>query len=531
MKINLPKLPKLPLPDLSKWRLPGFSVIIGILTFVGILITHKTVQNDRLPEHPTQMVLNRDITMVSFRGIDSTIVRLHKGDTVSYLGMTDGGVRVPVSLVVQSHEGLRGLLPAVELGYPMLRKNSKDTMTVTVLGRSKEKGETYPKFKIRCGDGSETRVSLDDIRPILPDSIRQLQFRRKSYYYMSQQKFERLYLGKTLGENDSLYRPAINIGKTKNGWEAFYQHLTIVDTDEGYNYQPIIAYDSQQVAVGYRPSFAKGTGNRYIIKYMPLLRHIIDIDMLASLIQGPLYQNAFYGYDNYTAKQRSDWSKIPIWEWVKLGIYIIFGLIWIYLFGTLAMLLMESGLYCRYLYYPLSDDVVTYLFAVVAFISTYVWFGLATVWGAIWLLTPIILIAGFNSYKRSIRHLNTEPHCRCLKCRRMFTNELLRREFIREYDEWRHESIPVSSKSNSWQTYTEVTTKYSDGSTKTGRENVRNHSRTTTTYEEYDVLYHIKEFNDYYQCSRCGNIEKVFVPEETVLKSIYKGTSTSTTET
>lgn len=235
-RIRIPGLSRIQLPKLYKFQLPEIPVILGIVTLTGIFITQRILMDSRLPENPIQLVLDRDITMYSSKGIDSTIVKLHKGDTVSYLGVDNGGANRPVSFFVQTRNGLRGMLSTYDLGYTMLRKNKPDTMQVTVLGMKKEKKADYYRYSIRCGDGTETTALLDQIRPILPDSLRKLQLRNKSYYYMTREKFERLYIGQTLGANDSLYRPAVNIYKTKTGWEAYFKHLCLVDTKKGGPY-------------------------------------------------------------------------------------------------------------------------------------------------------------------------------------------------------------------------------------------------------------------------------------------------------
>ena len=105
----------------------------------------------------------------------------------------------------------------------------------------------------------------------------------------------------------------------------------------------------------------------------------------------------------------------------------------------------------------------------------------------------------------------------------MFTNKFLKREFIREYEEWDDESVAIDSHTERWQTWTEVTTKYGDGRTTTGKENVRNHSRTTTTYDDYKVLYKVKEYEISFRCSECGNIEKIVDHDYQELRREYVG--------
>ena len=135
--------------------------------------------------------------------------------------------------------------------------------------------------------------------------------------------------------------------------------------------------------------------------------------------------------------------------------------------------------------------------------TTYIWCALLTVWGFLWLFLFIPIIAGFCAFAYAGRYLGNIPHDRCLKCRRMELVQFLKTEFVREYDEWRPDKVAIDSHTERWKTWTEV--HWSNGSRT--RENEQSHSRTTTVYADYTVLYHVKEYENYYECQACGNIE------------------------
>ena len=486
-----------------------------------------------------QIKLEKNIPLLSIvTGDKESVATLHKGDSVRFLGVVEGTYSYPYGLLVETSAGERGLLAAAELGYPMYYKINKDSavaVKVKSMGLEK-KGKSrigHWFYNVVTDNGKKEKVDLDDVRPILPDSIGKVQLRKDGDYFMTKKKFERLYIGKKLAENDALYRPAWLIDKTKKGFLAYYPNIEIIDVNDGTIRNPLVIYDKDSVAVqfAYEDGHVR-TNNRWIVKWTPLLGTIVDCDFFCGLIEGSLYTGWFdEGEEDYSRPNVGSWKEVPWWKWAVAILWIICGLIWVFLMCTLPSLIFEALLYCRYVYYHLSDGAVASIFGVIALVATYIWFVLMTVWGCLWLFLPIIVFAGIGAWGYAERLLGTTPHERCTQCRRMEINLYRNTEFIREYDEWRHDSQAIASHTDRWKTWTDVTTKWSDGTTSHSRENERNHSRTTTLYADYNVLYHVKLYHKYYECQACGNVEAI--PEEklTELMRHKTGEHTTVTET
>jgi len=497
---------------MKPFKLPHAATIVGLVVLGGILLTQRLTMKTQFVEHPMQLVLDRNIVMTRTTSCDDVIAKLRKGDTVSYLGAIEATYQHPTGLLVQTKDGLRGMLSTVELGFPMMLADTKDSLPIMVTvkgGIVKEKNKYNPKrpflkYNIVKEDGKKEQVDLNDIRPILPDSLRKTQLKQDGDYYMTKDKFERLYIGKSLAETDRMYRPAWFVEKTKTGYKAFFPNIEVIDFEDGKMHNAIVEYDQDSIAIGYEFTRAYGN-NRYIVKYMPLLGKIVDVDFFARIIETSLYGGwASNGYENYTeVPDKREWKEAGFWDWVAGIAYLVFGLIWLLCMGTLPMLICEALLYCRYTYYHLSDGAVASLFGLIALVTTYIWCALLTVWGFLWLFLFIPVIAGFWVFAYAERKLGNIPHDRCLKCRRMELVQFLKTEFVREYDEWRPDKVAIDSHTERWKTWTEV--HWSDGSRT--RKNEQNHSRTTTTYADYTVLYHVKEYENYYECQACGNIE------------------------
>jgi len=515
-------------------KLPHAATITGIVILAFILIGQRFLVKKEFPQEPMKIVLDRNIPLVSLiAGDDETIAKLHKGDTVEYLGVVSGMRQYPYGLLVQTKDGERGLLSAAEMKFPMLLTDKQDSVPVTVRNlfreKSKQKGQSGTLYyNIVTGSGEKKKVRMDEIRPILPDSLSNTRLQRAGDYFMTKEKFERLYIGHKLADNDALYRPAWLIDKTKKGFLAYYPNIEVIDLSDGKMRNPMVVYGADSVAITY--GFAEGhtvSKNRLIVKWLPFLGKIIDADFFAHIIEGSMYDNWINTDDeNYTAKPETEWSDVPFVNWIGLIIYVIFGLIWVFLIGTLPSLIADASLYCRYLYFHLSDGVVETIFGIVAFVFTYIWLALMAVWGCHWFFLPIVLGAGIGAWAYSTRLLNNSPHDRCLQCRRMETVYFRNKEFMREYDEWRSDSQAISSYTDRWKTWTDVS--WSDGSHT--RENEQNHSRTTTRYADYRVLYHVREYHNHFQCSECGHVETLRSEDLEELQRVKTGEHTTVSE-
>ena len=524
---------------MNHFKLPSAATIIGLIVLSVTFIGQRVLVKRNFPEKPMQIVLDRNVPLVSLiAGYDETVGKLRKGDTVDYLGVVAGNHHHPYGLLVQTRDGERGLLAAAEMGFPMMMENGSDSLPVQIKNLFREKGKNKGAkgtlyYNIVTASGEKKKVNLGEVRPILPDSLSKLRLDKEGDYYMTKAKFERLYIGHSLAENDARYRPAWLIDKTKKGFLAYYPNIEIIDFSDGKIRNPIIAYGSDSIAVtyGFEDSHAY-RNNRYLVKWLPLVGKIIDVDFFARMIEGSMRFNWIHSDDeNYTEKAELGWRDIPVWTYIGAFFWVVLGLIWVFLGMTLLPLILEAALYCRFAYYHLPDNIIAILFAIVAAVVTYIWTVLMTVWGCLWIFLPGIVIAGFCAYTYVTRMLATAPHSRCPDCKRMETIRFHSRTFEREYNEWRPESKEISSHTERWKTWTDVTTKWSDGSTSHRRENERNHSRTTTQYADYSVLYHVKLYHNNYECPECGYME--YIPEEelTELQRQYTGQHTSVTET
>lgn len=507
-----------------KNKLPHFSTLLGIVMLVGICVGMQVTMRRSFPEHPKTMVLDRPLVLHTIL-TQETIKQLRAGEEVRFLGIMEGEWNAPTSYLVETQDGQRGLLYCMEMGYQQVETGDEGGL-VTIKSWDKKKH----RMTVVRANGEEKEKELDDIRPILPDTMQAFDIRlnEDGDYYMTRAKFDRLYMGKSFAQNEVRYRPAWEVKKTKKGFDAYYPCLEVVNLRDGKKYNPIIHYDAKGIAVGCDwNDDLTNNNNRKVIPIAPMLSEIIDNDFLASFIEGTMYMSWMTDLDNeYSDKIVTSLLEVSWYRWLGLLLFGIFGFMWLFLMLTLPSLLAEASLYCRWTYYFLPDWMVKLLFFGVFVVSLYVWIVLIGVWGFVWQLMFMMVVPAIWQWRRSVRFLGGYPHQRCVKCRRMEVNDFRNKELNREYDEWRPESKEIDSSTQRWQSWTDVT--WSNGSHT--RENVRNHARTTTVYADYEVYYHVKEYIYYYECRGCKHVETVVDEDLTELDRRRVGQHTSVSE-
>ena len=383
-------------------------------------------------------------------------------------------------------------------------------------------------MNIRLSNGDTKEASMSHLKPILSDTIAQWEFNDKGWYYMSKEKFERLYVGKTLAEAASLYRPYTTAIHTSDGWTMSFDNIKVFDKDKGKFLDAIIHYNDSLVATSYELCKPYGN-NAWILKWIPLAETIMDIDFFTSLIQSSHYEHHTYGSEFTLAGGSKPW-----WMWVLAGLFLLCGLIWMVCTPMIPAVVMGTAMQCRYTFLHLNDGILAWLIRIITYICTYIWFILMLVYGLLWFIAlPFALIALIGPYLATSA-LNTYPHNRCEKCRTMWRNKYIDREILEDYERWEivtEKGDLLHQEHSSYKTWTETT--WSNGTTT--KSNEKTHHITDSTYaiHHFNVLFRYHPYNDVYECEHCGHIEKVsgHTREELERKYMSSGTTTVRSET
>ena len=505
-------------------------LVLSIL-FIGIHVYNQVVLRNTLPTQLGYVHLEKNTDLVAYGVTNDEIkIPVHKGDSLLILGFRDSDTYHPAQLLVETADGQRGFISTIELGYPQLYRSNDLVDTISIISikpASKDKKES-PKVNIRLANGDTKEVGYGSLHAVLPDDIRNWEYNGKGNYYMSEKKFKRLYVGKSLQEAASLYRPYTTAVRTKDGLVVKFNTVEVFFKEEGRFANPVITYDSDLNYQSHEMTVFHGN-NGFAMRWVPFIEPIIDFDPLATLIQGEFYENYIYGADFSLAGGNKPW-----WMWGLAGLYLLFAFFWLICTPMIPAVVMGAAMQCRYTFYHLNDNILEWCIRGITYIAIYLWFVLLITWGTLWWIALPLMCIVLWAPGIATKPLSTFPHNRCENCRRMWRNRFKENEILEDFTRWEM----VSEKGNllhqehsSYKTWTETT--YNDGHTT--KSNEKTHHVTDSTYavHNYNVLFLYHPYNEIYECAGCGHIEKIYkyTREELERKYMSSNTTTITTET
>ncbi|MBR5958686.1 MAG: hypothetical protein IKZ99_10010 [Salinivirgaceae bacterium] len=524
------------------FKLIGFFLgILFVCPFITVLYNLLT-ETQQFPKDRPEITINKTTTLKTGKERDDQKVTLHKGDVVSLFGIS--GNSAFDCVYVETKDGLRGTIDNYELGFTTVTEKKRgvegaDTLssfkrwlvnqiwgkhdTITIV-RVEEKEDSYPRAITKSANGKEENFGLSDLAVLFPKEFYRFEFDNGDCY-LSEEKLKRLFIGKTIKECDNLITPATHINKKIDGtYEAHYGHLAMFKPNEGECYRPILITDKNGKVVDYRTgygawhSYVYFLNKKWALKHLPFVTKIVDCGIFAKLIKSSLYEfsnRVTFKYMHYTPKRPTVSAITYILTLIFfLSYYLLYGicaLIWIYSTEGIILSLMKLALNWRWSFYIFGDKLLEWLFAIVAIVCTYIWFVLALVFGIGWFFALGILVAGAAWYEIATEDLDTWPHNRCPKCKRMHSLERIKHQLVEEYDKTEREretgDLLSTDRTVLEKTWTETT--YGNGRKEISNE--REKVQTDKTYEviHKDVGYHVKVYHDTYECEYCKHKEYV----------------------
>ena len=378
------------------------------------------------------------------------------------------------------------------------------------------------KFLVHTAKGERGFVSQEAIenQELLTESKMLKHEWNGGDYYLSKQKFEKLYLGKTFEEIEQLYRPAKFVKKEKNGFTAEYD-LRIFDKTTGKFYFPTITF-TDNLSTSYETGLASTRNtNAFFLRYLPLVSTFLDVDFFSQLISSNTFE-----------KRDIDKESNPTWLKILGYVFAVFVLIgvlaFLFLLNHTISFLLFGLLRFRYPLIFIPNKMFPAVIWVVTVICTYIWIVLGLCYPCHWwYYIPIVLVTTYWIVPKITEFFDDFPSSRCPQCKSLYKIEYDHEDFQREYQEWRvkeESQLLRTNQSSEWVHDTEITT-WSDGH-KTSRDiNQRRVTHTTKTYNNdvYDVLYLIKVYKQTFICEQCGHEEYGHREDYKILEKKYKG--------
>ncbi len=499
-----------------------YGCLAALAVIVGIHLVNWFFNDNTVPRNPEKVKLEKPATLHGRVNNEDFEIKIKKGHEIEILGVRKGSMSEPERLWVELEDGSRGYIYCTDfdLEYKAQLKKKKRLVDVKV--------KEYDGDRMVCEleDGTIKKLSCDDVYPQWPNSWKFDYLSTNSYSsYISKDKFERKYIGSTLEKNDKRLVPARYVIKKDNQTYAFYP-MYVLNTSNGMRYAPTVVYNESGEAESYINEDSKKRA-KFFLKIMPLVGSSVDNPLLHSLIQGTTYE--------LLPQAKGEASLlIKILGLLISVIYLLFVALWLYATPLVPVLLIAVLMHNPKILYPLSNKVLFTIMLILTFVCTYVWGVLLIGWGIMWLfLIPLPLAAMFLFGFASSPVASSAPSGRCINCRNIESMEFINTEYDHDYKEWNREkqfAKTLDKKTRRWQTWTQVTKTYSDGSKSSWKENIQDHQETTTTnlYDDYNVHYHVTVYKNNYTCCVCGQHEHNFSKKYKELERKYLGSHSET---
>ena len=448
-------------------------------------------------------------------------VVMKKGEEVTILGHVKASYDNPFMLWVETSDGCRGhiLLETIdnravispkydsdsdEFSFP--ESNRGDTVSIV---KWLEQGN----YQVKLRNGELAEIDSDDLITMFDgDEDHKINYDNDGWQPMSISKFKSIYMTEPFEKVDTTYLPAYYLIKRSNG--SAMAAFPIKVFNEGKFYTPIINYDNSGMPVEFIvPEHAESNVNESILQHLPFYGAICDLPFIGSMWSDGIYETA------WQAPHADSLMRLILNFIIYIPLLII-----ILLFPPLVIPLIQFGLLRFRTFKKSSNTKMRRILKISALVLTILWWFICL--PEIYLLPLVIgsIIVLLIFYRNVNKVLDRKhPTVRCPGCATLYSITFDRTveegERDRAMEEKEYLESDVVTNVERWQTWTEVTTTYSDGSTSKHKENVQNHKREHgfRTYGVYNELAEYIHYTTYYICEDCGHIERKYSTERKVL--------------
>lgn len=469
--------------------------ILFIIVFTALIADVCTSDNQVRAYGPVIELQERQKLPVVIDG-DTTFVTLAPGDSVRVLGF-DRRISHQ-DILVETADGNRGKLDASQLPIRQLIIEGKHKGDTVVRLVPEYSGTTVHKYLATTSKGEELKLRADEMVPLV-EKWTDLNLDNIASTSVATRKGLEKMSGKTLEDIEQKYGMAYNILTGRDSTMKAGFRIYAYGSD-GRPYRPAITFDSEGKATefAYQPVTGKAN-NRWALAYAPLAGQITDMPLTRVLTRSSSYT------------MPSDTGKpVPWYLYIAVVAVLAGGLAWYCLTPSLAVLLIGWLIAYPPVFRLLSNKTLKVIIYVAAAAGFYCWAIALMAWGMYWFMVLPILPVSYYCVRWATEYLSDcQPHERCPRCKHIHTirfdhDDVTGTKYMKGKDIKRDKLL--SEQDEKYQSWLEVTTRYTDGTRVTRRENVRDHKRRHRLYSyiDYEVTYLVTFYLDYYICSCCG---------------------------
>ena len=259
-----------------------FACVISFAILLAVLIGSMTIKDNSVPQDNITFTAVKPFKIGTQIGKETVSTQVKAGEQVKLLAYDKGSSSGPGEYWVENAKGIRGTIYERDLGVPLIALNENGDTIGEIKNITKE--ETF-NYTCQMADGTEEDVDYENVYVQLPDSIKvkSISSEKNSSYIMTDEKFDRLFLGASFDENDSRYVPATNVAVLNDSLRARYP-ITIYKTSTGESYAPIVTYDNEGKAVSVTYALRNDRSD-WVISLLPFFGSIIDNGFFSSIIK------------------------------------------------------------------------------------------------------------------------------------------------------------------------------------------------------------------------------------------------------
>lgn len=468
--------------------------ILFIIAAACLLADIYSTDNQSKTDGPTITLSSPLKLPVTING-DTTEILITKGESIRIIGFTRLTYRQ--SVLVETQRGDRGALDASQLPIDQLIIDGK------------HKGETIVALSPQSHSGYTVRTSSgDEIESVraenfIPEISGWEDFNldnNASTSVATCRAIEKCE-GLTLEEIEKKYGMAYNILTADDGSREAEFRIYAYGTD-GKIYTPAVTFDPDGKASDFSFKLKTGKANNSWLLGNQLAAMVIDMPLTRVLTRSDVYT------------MPSDTGKPTPWYIYILFVFaLVVILAWFVLTPSLPVLLMGWLVAYPAIFKPLSNTALRITIIAVTVITTVCWMIALMAWGMYWFLTLLVIPVSYYCCRWATEYLEPYvPHQRCPACKRIETIEFDHDEVTgtkyMKGDDIRRDKL-LNTHDERYQSWTQVTTSYSDGTKESHRENVRNHKRRHNLYRyiDYEVTYFVTFYLNHFYCRSCKHHE------------------------
>jgi|GEM_PF-3781661 len=517
---------------MKKVKLIGSTwLCLAAALFLAVLFVVRATSpalNNRLPSD-TELTARDDGALLC-DGVGDDVV-VFRGESLRILGICGPKSPHPGFFWAETARGFRGCVPQSLFGSRAVLTESSKRIgyekgdSVTILITNVKGGKAFYGVESDRGDFFEVEAEMAPTLEALAFAKNHKTLAESPRRLMNTRQFERRYLLCSFKQNHDRHIPSAVVAPEGEGM-ASLENICLL-SQNGRWYQVELHYDADGITRNYtvREGFTRNTA--LCRAFYPLIQSMLSVAPLAQQwgesVYRPLRSRPQGGAGFFRAVGKGVW-------------WLLCTLPWLFLTPFFLPLLIYGLLRFPRLFRHLGNRTVRLVMAVLAVAGVLLWFVVLLPGLPAWLYTieAVLLWFFFKLLGKGVL-ASSIPHFRCPQCRSLGTHRPAEHKLVKEHDVWEASTDRIGREILNFRQYGtstkhSKTTTFEDGKREENTwetdKKMHTEEQGVDTYADYNVRYHVCEYEDLYRCSVCGHEEKRAAVEKSEAERKQQGAYT-----